>query len=228
MKIVAFLFSLLWAALACAQSVVMPPNGGPASAASTCFAYDTFTGTNGTDLNAHTGNDGITWSRAGGTTNAAVIDTSTSPDSARGNVLGSVAFYKNTGTPVTADYTVEGTIHLATGVTGTLSIGGRLSNSDVDYYRVIATYGSPSTIQLFRSGTQLGSNVNETFANGDVVKLIMTGSTIKANYNGTDVITQTDTNITAVGVSMLRFNSDSTDGPWIQGFKAYANGGSCP
>jgi hypothetical protein len=198
----------------------------------TNFAQDSFAGINGADLNSRNDDLGNSWSRAGGTANAAVLDTSTSPNSARGNGLGSLAYYKNSGTPASADYTVQATIFVKGATTSTaVSMLGRVStNSTADdtYYQASATYNgsAQAAVQLFKKiagvVTQLGSDFLHTWASGDVIKLVMSGTTIKVNLNGTDVITVTDSAIAAAGFSGVRLNASSSDGLWVQSFSAFS------
>lgn len=65
-----------------------------------------------------------------------------------------------------------------------------------------------STINMYKrvsgSWTQLGSNVSSTFTQNAILKITCNGSSIIGTYNGNDLITQTDTAISAEGKPGLR------------------------
>lgn len=174
--------------------------GGP-----TTYANDTFTGTNGTLLSAHTSDSGHTWTKSGGGSN---IDIQTNEiRAAAGNQFG---MYYISATSTSADYSVQATIREPGGY-GNISpgIAGRISTSATTGYYVAwgQTYGRWDLFSVTDEYTiaTLGNWAVSSGNSGDpntapvVVKLEMIGSAIKVYFDGTQRISVTNTAWTAAG-----------------------------
>jgi hypothetical protein len=161
------------------------------------FVSDTFTGTNGTLLNAHVGELGATWTKHGfyGAGSYTI-------NANRIYLTAANAGYYSSAIPTSPDYDVEAIIHCFSNNVGSIQFSGRMSTTRDTMYLVVVTTGQ---IQLYSfveaAGTSLGV-FNNTFVAGNdyTVRLRMVGSSISVKLNGTTVIGPvTDTAITAAG-----------------------------
>ena len=206
------------------------------------FVVDPFTDTAGTLLSAHTGTTGATWtkntSNGSGTMSIGTNDLYCSL---------STSAYTASGTPSTADYTVESDLNFLTIVASThVGILARWSSSvDTGYF---LDYQQGTGFVLYRhvagASTTLGTRIYTTAAASDTYhwKLIVVGTSIKGEVQATNgantglwlnssgafvagetpCISVTDSAVSAAsfaGVFMITPTS-STTGPHLDNFKA--------
>src|SRR5574343_575856 len=163
-------------------------------------ANDSFTDANGTALTAHTSDSGHSWSlgSGGSGTNTIQSNAVASNGSSRG-------WYRSGWAPSSADYDVSLTV---TGTGGSYHGGpaARMSASDRTYYavnwenvqwRLIKWVGGTYTslASSYSGDSPVGASV--------VVKLSVSGSTIKVFIAGVERYSVTDASITAAGSAGL-------------------------
>ncbi len=169
------------------------------------FLTDNFTGTNGTLLTAHTPDTGSAWATGTGGNNLLQIQGNRIQQPAN---LGTHGSGRNTTSPPSADYYVEGVFVLARanntvygGVTGRHS-----SSADTFYWGAYDKNNNRWDLLKRVAGvnTSLGT-WSETLSAGNsrTVKLEMIGSAIKLYVNTTQRISVTDSAITATGFAGL-------------------------
>jgi hypothetical protein len=175
------------------------------------FLNDTFTGTDGTNLESHTGETGATWTvEAGGWTTSAKLQS----NRVYGNGI-SRAYYAS-GIPASADYDVETAIRVVTKAT-TAGPCGRMSTSADTHYHARISGASP-VIQLIKrvagAETLLGSFTPASPADGSdhTIRLSMRSTALTVYYDGVSVITATDSDITAAGRAGIRLGASTTTG----------------
>lgn len=194
------------------------------------FVSDTFTDTDDTLLQSHTGETGATWThRALGTDYLEVKG-----NALRGAVatVSSTQIYTASGSPAGADYTVKGNIKLyGTGGSSSDSSGvcGRhdgLNDTSSSYYFAqysIAAAGWRLFKRITVNNTQLGSTVSGSLADGDEIILRMSGTTIELykKGEGSATISATDSAISAAGSAGVRlFTTDTTNAVGLDTFSA--------
>lgn len=189
------------------------------------FAQDSFTDTDATNLNAHTGEIGATWAKLTGFSGNATID---------GNALingTSEAAYYASGSPSGPDYEVSADCSWENSIYGNLKIMGRADTGTGDHYTLhYARSDAVFRLQKYVSGslTTLASSsqslVNESTYRTH--KLQLSGSNLEGFVNGVSVVSTTDATITAAGKAGLRL-SGNTNTRWrIDNFLAEdASGG---
>ena len=119
-----------------------------------------------------------------------------------------------TGSPGTANYQVSGTLHVSSTTAATAMVMGRYNPATGAFYQLIASGGTTNTLTLYEftsasSSTSLGSH-SHTPVNGDVITLVMNGTTLSALLNGTQVISATDSTLTAPGYAGIGQSGGST------------------
>jgi lysophospholipase L1-like esterase len=175
------------------------------------FTSDTFTDTTGTLLENHTGETGAVWTKnpAFSTGSAAI----TSAGRLRGN-SGGFAIYYSSAAPASADYDVEADLYVAS-TADTTGILGRQSTSAVTYYLFDYEFSSAQwKLYTVVNGATLNSTTfNQTLTAGQTyhIRLCMRGSNITCFVNGGQVISLTDSSITAAGRPGVLFSSQDTD-----------------
>jgi hypothetical protein len=162
------------------------------------FVYDTFTGTNGTQWNAHTGETGATWTFA--STSGTVPDLFSNALTIHTQVVGITQAYAS-GVPNSADYELIVDIGYDSTTTdvAVLYFYARYADGSNHYFGSIDTSGN-ATIQKKVGGTStsLGSNGTAGVATGDEWKFRVQGTTLTLFRNGTAVVGPlTDSAITA-------------------------------
>jgi lysophospholipase L1-like esterase len=193
--------------------------------AQSTFVNDTFTDTNGVAITSHTAEQGGPWVVQSGYVPG-------TPSAIQNNRLYSPTgsgVYHASGTPPTADYYVEATLTWVSTVSlENIGVAGRMAAAANTLY-FARWSGSVNSWQLFKTvagtSTQLGSNVADTFTSGTkVLRLSMVGSTISVSVNGTQIISVTDTAITAAGSPGIRAGNaqSTTTGIHVEDFKAAA------
>jgi hypothetical protein len=101
----------------------------------------------------------------------------------------------------------------------------RVSDSAETFYCLVGTVGTPGSL-IFRkvvagSLSQIGSTISTNFANGDVLKLSVVGTTLTAYVNGSSVGSTTDSSISSGQFGIFMYGSGS---PIIDNWE----GGSAP
>lgn len=193
------------------------------------FVSDTMTGTAGTALASHTGETGATWTLHPNGVTGAVLSNA-------GRVRGSTGSVSNlyyaSGTPASADYTVEADFFVASLISGDLPmLCLRVQTAANTYY--FARYVFASTLwQIGKvvTGTTtapVGSTFTQTLVAGNTyhVKFTATGTALVLNIDGTDQISTTDSSISTAGKAGLRIQTagsgqSDTTGIHIDNFTA--------
>lgn len=167
-----------------------------------------FSGSSGTQLTTFDPK----WLKNGSYTGSAILNGSGAVRMSDQSVL--TAYYYNDA-PTSADYSVELDLVIRAKAASQLSVCGRMSATANTMY--FARYNSTvEAVQLYKlvsgSATQLGGNVSVTVSNGQThrIKLFMSGSTIKVFWNGSELISQTDSSISASGYGGFRFALNTT------------------
>lgn len=195
---------------------------GSSGSTPTVFASDTFTDTDGVTLQAHDAN----WVKH---TLGAGNDILITANRAQLRVTGE-GFYYHSASPSSADYSVSVDLYTAsyspafnaTGVTG------RTSTTANTFYhaRHRVTGGWELYKRVDGTFTLLGSSTVSTPSGGTTVnlKLDMAGSTIRLLVDGIELVSVTDTEITAAGKAGLRISNASSqttaEGLHIDNFSA--------
>jgi hypothetical protein len=199
------------------QSAIEAATGYANTNTTSTVVSDTFTGTSGTLLSAHTGEIGATWTKHPSYTGNAYIS---NVNTERGNAN---SLYYASGIPNTADYDVQadfvGTVSLA----NRIGIAGRINTSTNTYYRL--TYSVPNSayqLELINAGTvSLLQSANPGYWNSNFdsgqthnVKLQMRGTSIKVFVDGVERISVTDSTITAAGRAGVYTGSYDNSDTW--------------
>lgn len=174
------------------------------------FTSDTFTGTDGTSLSSRAGETGATWTNQNAGAEA-VLNT----NRVAGNSTSATTVYYASGVPVNADYDVQADLIRvgSSGGAGTAGVGvtGRHDTAAATFYHA---RWEQSTAQwaLYASvaGTfspVLGVSATNPLTAGltRTVKLEMRGPAIKVFVDGTQVISVTNSDVTAAGRAGLRW-----------------------
>lgn len=182
---------------------------------------DNFTGTSGTNLTAHTGDSGNTWSSDTGNTLTIVLDAQ-SPTAAC-YVSGSPSantYYVSNWVPASANYNVSCKYKLYSNLSNQIGVWGRLtgsSQSTTSGYQ--ARYNQSNgkvelQVATNNSFTVLGQTLY-TLVDGDIITLTMSGSSIGLQVNGTytnGVSPVTDATYSAAGAAGLTMYNGSGSG----------------
>jgi hypothetical protein len=180
------------------------------------FSTDSFTGTTGTTLASHTGETGATWAAYSASGTTALL---TDANRLRRNGNATAAYYSS-GTPPSADYSVQADIVVKSLLTSdTAGVIGRATAATGTSTYYFAQYSVASAgwqLEKSVSGTvtQLGSTYAQTLTAGSTYTLTLEllGSSIRLLVNGTDVIRVTDTSITTAGRAGIRVGGTTTTG----------------
>lgn len=177
------------------------------------FVSDTFTGTDSTNLTAHTGETGATWTKGNSYVGTWMITTN------RARLGGSTNQYivdVPSGAPATADYDVQAVFHFFSAISNHVGMFGRFQNaspSGTSYEGYLVGVsngvlqlrkhiGTPNVIS--NPGSILASWGTTLVAGTDyTVKLRMRGSIIQVWVDGTKIIQANDTTITGAGKPAL-------------------------
>lgn len=198
------------------------------------FASDTFTDTAATLLSAHTPSGGGSWSQHASASATAAIDST--GGRAQTNSAGTSlnAAYLLSPTPPSADYSVFATIVRVSTGTGNpacevIGRGANGTGSTLTCY--LAGHEINAGTQRWRlrklvngSATTLSSTVTATLTQDQAyqVELRMAGTTVSLYVDGVLTITATDSDVTAAGLSGLRWFS--TDAYRVDTFSAVGPG----
>lgn len=195
------------------------------------FLNDTFTDTDTTSLEDHTGETGATWTLhpADGAADVFKID----ENMVFHNTSGDNVIYAS-GDPADADYDVEGVVVVEdVNASAGIAICGRMDTTNKTFYMLQYFAGGIDTWQMFKcvngSFTQLGSDYDDVIGTGNsrTCKLEMRGTTIKGYVDGVERISATDSDISAAGKAGIRGNGPSAvnDGPHLDSMTATDAGG---
>lgn len=168
-------------------------------------ATDTFTGTAGTDLAAHTADTGQTWTNVDGV--------NIFLDGANGVYTYSApGLYTISFTPSTADYDVTCAFEDLGGGTPAYTQGLVARFDESNNYYLLSYHNGAFAIQKTIAGTvtTIGSPAYYSTA-ATTVTFSMRGSSITASIGGTVVLTATDTDLTAAGKAGIYFYDTSTN-----------------
>ena len=189
------------------------------------FASDTFTDTAGTEITLHG-----PWIRHSASSVGVAAPVISDANRLRNQSAtpGQFNLYYHREVPSSPDYDVQAGIVLRTDDNvSDIGVVGRMDTSaNTGYWAQYAT--SANAWQLYKfvagSATQLGSNVAQTLTAGQeyTVKLEMRGTAIKVYVDGSLIITQTDSAITAAGRAgfELQNNGSNTTGLHLDNFVA--------
>src|SRR5687768_8213802 len=143
------------------------------------FASDDFSGSaTGTNLTAHTADVGNPWVKQGASVGDIIV---TSAGRARMEDSGTTAYYL-TGTPLSADYDVNGDVVRLTNVASSVSVAGRMVTGDLSKYSCGHAFGSGWRIEKWSTGgtptTVANSASNISDGNSYPVSLRFRGNVI--------------------------------------------------
>jgi hypothetical protein len=181
---------------------------------------DSFTGTTGTQLAAHTGETGATWTLWQAPTPRGVL---TDAGRLRRDISGGVGYYAS-GVPANANYTVEADIHVkSVAATDDVGINGRIDLSDsnsigTNYLLRYHIDGVVAEWQLRKNVVGVGTSLatySQTLTPGATYRigLKMSGTTISMIIDGVERGTAVDTGIGGAGRAGVRLGASSSTAP---------------
>ncbi len=189
------------------------------------FAQDNFPGAATTDLSGQTDTLGNTWSTY--IMGSGILENGSN---AVFESAGANGVLSNSGTPPSADYTVQcNTIAGASSTSDSAGVMARVSSAGGGNGYLALINQTSAAVQLFKlvagSFTQLGSNVALPggTATQTAVQCQVTGTTIQVNINGVNQITQTDSAISATGLSGILLNGLGVTSTLLGSFSAFAS-----
>lgn len=168
------------------------------------FVVDPFTDTSGTNLNAHTGETGATWTRHASYGQALFISNA---NRMRGEETANQTMYYASGVPASASYTVAADLYRRSSVAA-MGICGRVATATDDAY--MARWNTSGTAwELYKiaasAATLLGSFTNTPTVDTLVpFSLEITDATKKVFVSGVERISSADNAITAAGRAGIR------------------------
>lgn len=164
---------------------------------------DTCTDTTNTTLQSHTPDTGSAWAKHSASGGDMVIES----NRVRNGSSSVVFWYTNGVSASSADYSVEADMFVVS-VAGEMGIGLRFDTTAQTGY--FCNYFTGAGWKLYKaiagSHTQLGSTVSQTLTVGQTyhLKVTATGTTIAALVDGSQIISVTDSAISATGKPGLR------------------------
>jgi hypothetical protein len=195
---------------------VFADNALPVSAAGV-FMYASFTATAGTALTSYTGEIGGTW-----TVQSGASPSSPSAISATGTLFSAstAGIYQASGTPASANYYVEADFVFKSTIAGdSVALAARMAPSANTFvwggwsqtsggWRIFKTVAGTQT--------QLGSTYSDTFTGGfKRVRLTVNSTTYSLSVDGVEVISVTDSSITAAGKAGVRASASQSSATGI-------------
>lgn len=185
------------------------------------FAQDSFTDSNATTLQSHTGETGATWSKISGFSGDATIDTNELI-----NITSEAGYYAS-GAPASADYEVSADYSYANSSFHNFKVLGRVDTSTGDHYTLhYARSDSYFRLQKHISGTTttLATSSGQHNISAGVYrnhKLALSGTSLEGFKDGaTSVVSTTDSSITAAGKAGLRLSGTNPTRLRIDNFLA--------
>lgn len=184
------------------QLAVAAAAGGGSS-----FACDDFTGTNGTNLEAHTPSGsgcGGTWTVQGSNTTAFMkIDT----NHAYCAIAGDWSVYYISPSPADADYSVQALVHINAGTSTGGGVAGRINTTTGAGYMAYYSGGAAAWRLVSFDGaseTIIGTYAGDSPATADrVAKVSMNGTTIALLIDTVSRISVTNSAVAAAGKAGL-------------------------
>jgi len=194
------------------QSAVTTASLTVAASAGGAFVQDTFTQASLTPLASHTGEVGATWTAVPTMT---INDLRVSSSGRLYNTTTFANYGRASGTPPNANYYVEGVITFLPVISGDAGAGiaGRVSATVQTLYftRYSESAGAWQLYSIVNGTTVLlASFVAARPSTDATVRLTMNSSTISVSVNGTQVISVTNSAITAAGHAGVRYFSAQT------------------
>lgn len=192
------------------------------------FVYDTFTDANGTSLASHTGELGATWTLhpdASYASSEARIQ-----DNRLHQQAGTVTAYYASGVPPSADYRVRARIFIVTAMTsdGT-AVLGRMDTSANTFYSFRTQNSNTAILHSMVAGSL--STLDSTTFNVSVgitytLELRMVGTSIVGMIDWAQVVSATNSAVTAAGRAGVRLHDSqtSTTGFHMDSVSAYVPG----
>jgi len=177
----------------------------------TATSSDTFTGSSGTLLTAHTGELAATWTRQAGAADATISDANRMYRSGTGYSADYTSL-----SPTSADYSVEADVVVKSNMSGeTVGVIGRLNTATNTYYA--ATWEQADTswnLAKYANGTisyltYVSFLPSLTVGQSYHLKLEMVGTTLNLYVGGTLVLTTTDSSLTTAGRAGVITGADS-------------------
>lgn len=194
------------------------------------FASDLFTDTTGTALASHTPTSGGSWSAWSAATDFASSSMLiTDANRVRTGTAGSNGYF-HSATPPSANYTVSVDIYFASILGSTVFAGvlGRCTGTSTETSYVAFINGQTGQISLgywnFTFFTDSGLNYTPSISAGQTHTLAMrlTATQVIVSWDGSDVMTWTNADITSAGKAGLFLSNATTNstGPHIDNFQA--------
>lgn len=173
-----------------------------------CVVHDTFTGSDGANLNARTGEIGATWTKHGSYAGNLLVQSnriycSTSP-----------CGYYASGTPPTPDCDLEATLYNHSNIAGrNVALAARINTGANTMYLLDESDGTTWRIAKLVAGvfTTIASYA-QTLSNTTayVARFALRATSLIAWIDGTERINTTDADITAAGRVGLRYFATQT------------------
>lgn len=191
---------------------------------------DTMAESGDTTLASHTGETGATWTQHGGSANAATVIAST--DTVVNAATGSALYYASAA-PGSPDYYVAAQLRAVTAeADGIAGVVARCDTSATTFYSLVY-YVVGGGLQVYRTvagvATQLGSTYafTPTVGANYYIRLEVQGTAVRAYLDGVEIISTTDTQITAAGRAGVLFNAaagTATTGLHLDNIEAHSGG----
>ncbi|MCX6952914.1 MAG: hypothetical protein NTV51_12230 [Verrucomicrobia bacterium] len=199
------------------------------ASAQTNFFQDTFTGTAGTSLTAHTPDLGAGWTLQYGSGTTPTLNGSGFLDAGTGT---NYLHFKGTATPPGANYIVESTITVGSSPSTGYFIAARVTNDFASYNGYyFGFWGAYGGFRIFTAATgngSVGSYAGMPSPGVHVLKLDVSGSLVRGYLDGVLIITANggiDTTYGLAGsVGQVIFGGTAGD-VLVNEFKAYTGGG---
>ena len=186
------------------------------------FAQDNFPGAANTDLSGQTDSLGNTWS-------AYIIGNGLLENGSNAifEANGANGMVSNSGTPPSADYTVQCNTTAGSVASDSAGVMARVSSAGGGNGYLSLINQNSGAAQLYKlvsgSFTQLGADFSIASATQTAVQCQVTGTTIKLNINGVTEITQTDSAISATGLSGVLCNGGGSTSTLLSSFSAFGS-----
>lgn len=167
------------------------------------FLSDTFTDADNTDLSAHTGETGATWTEHGSYPSGATLITSN-----RARCSAAPTCYYASGVPATAEYDVEGVIYVISNAGRSMGVAGRIDTAANSMY--YADYDAVNARwEMFKTDagttTSLGTFAQTlSTATSYTIKLEIRDAAKKLYVAGVERISSADNAVTAAGRAGVR------------------------
>jgi hypothetical protein len=175
------------------------------------FVKDTFSGAvAGSNLTAHTGEIGATWTNHASSPTSSILVSSTG--TIYGTTLGAANLYYASGVPASADYSVFADV-VVKSLINAASVCGRVNTGALTYYLAILDGSNISLYKRVAGTFTLLATTTAALSSGSTYRLglHMSGTVIKATLNGVVYLAAGDAAIAAAGRAGVQLDSTSTD-----------------